>query len=123
MFASGTPSFVGVVIVIFAAAAIASVVTLVTARRGTRRSDVRLPQGADAALWSIVEAVPDPRNHLAMTRDLSGEVKITDQDRAVAEVLFADAPRKATPITQRRRPRRDDDLALTGGLFGPSEAS
>jgi cytoskeletal protein RodZ len=37
----------------------------------------KLPVGADAALWSIVEAVPDPRNHLALTRDLTGEVRIT----------------------------------------------
>lgn len=37
----------------------------------------RLPAGADAALWSIVEAVPDPRNHLALTRDLTGEVRVT----------------------------------------------
>ena len=56
----------------------------VDASRGSRRpgsglastqSD-RLPIGADAALWSIVEAVPDPRNHLALTRDLTGEVRI-----------------------------------------------
>jgi hypothetical protein len=37
----------------------------------------KLPIGADAAIWSIVEAVPDPRNHLALTRDLTGEVRIT----------------------------------------------
>lgn len=37
----------------------------------------KLPVGADAALWSIVEVVPDPRNHLALTRDLTGEVRIT----------------------------------------------
>lgn len=36
-----------------------------------------LPVGAEAAIWSIVEAVPDPRNHLALTRDLTGEVRIT----------------------------------------------
>ena len=53
---------------------------------------VNLPKGADAALWSIVEAVPDPRNHLALTRDLSGEVRITDQDRVTATALAADRP-------------------------------
>lgn len=36
----------------------------------------KLPAGAEAALWSIIEAVPDPRNHLALTRDLTGEVRI-----------------------------------------------
>jgi hypothetical protein len=37
----------------------------------------KLPVGAEAAIWSILEAVPDPRNHLALTRDLTGEVRIT----------------------------------------------
>jgi hypothetical protein len=46
------------------------------ARREHQRRTARLPAGADAALWSIVEAVPDPRNHLALTRDLTGEVRI-----------------------------------------------
>jgi len=45
-------------------------------RRMRPPRDERLPVGADAALWSIVEAVPDPRNHLALTRDLTGEVRI-----------------------------------------------
>lgn len=60
------------------------VVALVVTRRSTAtttttvvRPDIRLPVGADAALWSIVEAVPDPRNHLALTRDLTGEVRIS----------------------------------------------
>jgi hypothetical protein len=49
-----------------------------SATRTTGRSaDVRLPVGADAALWSIIEVVPDPRNHLALTRDLTGEVRIS----------------------------------------------
>ena len=45
-------------------------------RAETTRNTGKLPVGADAALWSIVEAVPDPRNHLALTRDLTGEVRI-----------------------------------------------
>ena len=51
----------------------------------TIRNTGKLPVGADAALWSIVEAVPDPRNHLALTRDLTGEVRIagTVLDRAL----------------------------------------
>lgn len=47
-----------------------------TASAATTEGAERLPIGADAALWSIVEAVPDPRNHLALTRDLTGEVRI-----------------------------------------------
>jgi hypothetical protein len=58
------------------------VLALVASRRSERttstveRPSASLPVGADAALWSIVEAVPDPRNHLALTRDLTGEVRI-----------------------------------------------
>lgn len=51
-----------------------------------RDSKSQLPKGADAALWSIVEAVPDPRNHIALTRDLTGEVRITDLDRIQAQM-------------------------------------
>lgn len=75
--------------VLVIAAAVLAVVLLValisttqSAGRGASRRtslprESRLPTGADAALWSIVEAVPDPRNHLALTRDLTGEVRIT----------------------------------------------
>lgn len=45
--------------------------------QATEETDIRLPVGAEAAIWSILEAVPDPRNHLALTRDLTGEVRIT----------------------------------------------
>ncbi|MEI7623031.1 MAG: hypothetical protein WCJ88_05715 [Actinomycetes bacterium] len=69
-----------------------------TALRSTdRNADVRLPVGADAALWSIVEAVPDPRNHLALTRDLTGEVRITGTilDPAVRASTLVPPPRPA----------------------------
>jgi len=69
-----------------------------TALRSTdRTADVRLPVGADAALWSIVEAVPDPRNHLALTRDLTGEVRITGTilDPAVRASTLVPPPRPA----------------------------
>jgi hypothetical protein len=86
--------------------------------------EVTLPQGADAALWSIVEAVPDPRNHLALTRDLSGEVRITDDDRALAEALFADSEAAVQAIIDVREPTRDRqetgasiDLDLTERVF------
>jgi hypothetical protein len=64
--------------------------------RTTRRpAEVRLPIGADAALWSIVEVVPDPRNHLALTRDLTGEVRISGTllDPAVRATTLVPPPR------------------------------
>lgn len=54
--------------------------------RRARESRSPLPKGADAALWSIVEAVPDPRNHIALTRDLTGEVRIADLERMANEL-------------------------------------
>ncbi|MEX1217029.1 MAG: hypothetical protein WEA11_00755 [Acidimicrobiales bacterium] len=64
-------------------------------RASTKSSDLRLPIGADAALWSIVEAVPDPRNHLALTRDLTGEVRISGTllDPAVRANTIVPPPR------------------------------
>jgi len=70
----------------------------VTETRITRRpAEVRLPIGADAALWSIVEVVPDPRNHLALTRDLTGEVRISGTllDPAVRASTLVPPPRPA----------------------------
>ena len=66
-----------VLAVISLVVAVVAVVWLVISIRGDRVAAAnRLPAGADTALWSIVEAVPDPRNHLALTRDLTGEVRI-----------------------------------------------
>lgn len=63
----------------------------------------RMPAGADAALWSIVEAVPDPRNHLALTRDLTGEVRVTgtplDPARRATRTRPTDAPTPTPPAT------------------------
>lgn len=44
----------------------------------------RLPVGAERALLSIVEVQPDPRNLLALQRDPTAEVRLTDLDRATA---------------------------------------
>jgi len=52
------------------------IAALVLNGRQIVNDEVRLPIGADAALWSILEVIPDPRNHLALTRDLTGEVRI-----------------------------------------------
>ena len=77
-------------------------------RRRDASAEPRLPQGAEAALWSITEAVPDPRNHLAFARDLSGEVRVTDVEQAMLvhayENRVPDTPTvtDATPLPERR---------------------
>ncbi len=57
-------------------AAAALVWLVVGIRRDRAEHASRLPAGAETALLSIVEAMPDPRNSLALTRDLTGEVRI-----------------------------------------------
>jgi hypothetical protein len=108
------------------------VLALVASRRSERTSSTverasasaSLPVGADAALWSIVEAVPDPRNHLALTRDLTGEVRIagtvldpefraatmippsrppkvgTGSVRIIAERVMSDQGETVTPVAE-----------------------
>lgn len=44
----------------------------------------RLPRGAEAALASILEVVPDPRNTVKLTRDPTAEVHLTQAEREVA---------------------------------------
>ena len=72
-----------VLVIAAAVLAVLLALALFLSIRADRRSEVPeepaapLPAGAEAAIWSIVEAVPDPRNHLALTRDLTGEVRIT----------------------------------------------
>lgn len=131
-------------------AAIVALAPAATRPRRGRRTQARLPHGADAALWSIVEAMPDPRNHLALTRDLSGEVHITDLDRATALAQAMDvvvAERASAPVIELTDPTpdraavrlpartptvtsegfadadRDDDLALLSRMFfsGPPQ--
>jgi hypothetical protein len=75
--------------------------------KGLRRdasAEPRLPQGAEAALWSITEAVPDPRNHLAMVRDLSGEVRVTDVEQAMLVHAYENRVPNAPPVTDRSTP-------------------
>ena len=65
-------------------------------RTPLERDPNRLPKGAGAALWSIVEATPDPRNYLALTRDPTAEVRISRHDidaaMAAAEPLVPWVP-------------------------------
>ena len=44
----------------------------------------KLPRGAEAALQSILEIRPDPRNTLALQRDPTAEVRLTEADRSAA---------------------------------------
>src|SRR5829696_8348004 len=65
-----------------------------------------LPTGADAALWSITEVLPDPRNHLAI-KDPTSELRLTARERAEAAataaplVRPADAARSAQSLAAR----------------------
>lgn len=90
----------GLAIVVAAALVAAAIVVAVRVRADVKQREAKMPHGADAALWSIVEAMPDPRNHLALTRDLTGEVRITETDRSLMEVL---AQRAAKPAPQPSR--------------------
>ncbi len=71
-----------VLVLVAALLAVVLAVALFLSIRADRRPSAavsrsaKLPVGAEAAIWSILEAVPDPRNHLALTRDLTGEVRI-----------------------------------------------
>ena len=80
--------------------------------------DQKLPAGADAALWSIVEVVPDPRNHLALTRDLTGEVRISgtllDPEFRASTIAPPPRPAPAGGASVRIIGQRpvDDDVAV-----------
>lgn len=98
MYAAVNPLGAGLVAAGLTTLSITLLLTFLPPSRRVRRSRA-LPQGAETALWSVVEAVPDPRNVLALTRDLSGEVRITDADRAGVAALLAaaDAPMADAP--------------------------
>jgi len=72
----------------------------------TRRPDSseRLPKGAEAALWSIVEVIPDPRNHLALTRDPTAEVRLSAAQIEAAAAAPVPAA-AASPAAGSRRER------------------
>ena len=102
-----------VLVLVAALLAVVLAVALFLSIRADRRPSAavsrsaKLPVGAEAAIWSILEAVPDPRNHLALTRDLTGEVRIagTPLDPAVPR---RGARHGSTPLPSggpSRRPR------------------
>ena len=65
----------------------------------TPSTNDKLPAGAEAALWSIVEVIPDPRNHLALTKDPTAEVRLTPAaiDAAVAQGTLAEPAAEPAP--------------------------
>ena len=78
-----------------------------------------LPLGAEAALWSIVEVMPDPRNHLALTRDPTAEVRVTRSAIEAAMALAAPPANQpeAPPAIQAEAP----PVAAPGASWLPSE--
>jgi len=77
-------------------------------RRNRRRdkddsSHHRLPLGAEAALLSIIELAPDPRNSLALQQDPTAEVRLTSADRAAARAKASTSPDGNLPGGSGRR--------------------
>jgi hypothetical protein len=66
----------------------------------------RLPEGAEAALWAILEVVPDPRNHLALTRDPTCEVRLTPTQLAEAKAATLPPPPSAPAVVDGSDPAR-----------------
>lgn len=97
--------------------------------RSRRSSDGdRLPQGAEAALWSIVEVIPDPRNHLALTRDPTCEIRLSAaqiEAAAAAPVPAAAAsasPRPtAEPTVPTARPTPVESVAPASAVVRPPD--
>jgi hypothetical protein len=101
------------------------------ARSAPAPARTTLPAGADAALWSITEVLPDPRNHLAI-KDPTSELRLTARERAEAAeaaasttaapsaspaVRPAEAARSAQSLAARRAA-----LAKRSGAASPPEA-
>jgi hypothetical protein len=106
MSAELVPLGIGLLVAVAAVVVITVIAGRITRPRG-RRPVAQLPQGAEAALWSIIEPLPDPRNHLALTRDLSGEVRITDADRVEIAALFgSEKPEPEKPEPEKPEPER-----------------
>jgi len=63
----------------------------------------RLPLGAEAALLSVIELAPDPRNSLALQQDPTAEVRLTSADRAAARAKASTSPDGHLPGGSGRR--------------------
>lgn len=73
------------------------------ARSGQDEQRRKLPVGAERALLSIVEVQPDPRNVLALQRDPTAQVTITELDREAARAAF-ERDREEEAASRRRHP-------------------
>ncbi len=104
--------------------------------RSKQAEGERLPQGAEAALWSIVEVIPDPRNHLALTRDPTCEIRLSAaqiEAAAVAPVPTAAAsasaeppsavPTPGTPLPVRTTPTTPAPVPLATGVRWSDDAA
>jgi hypothetical protein len=78
-----------ITLVVVAVAVVGSIIGVARRGRADRAPDrTALPPGADAALWSVTEVLPDPRNHLAI-KDPTSELRLTPSERADAAVAAA----------------------------------
>jgi len=74
-----------VVGVLVATAFLGLAVALIRSRKRVEPPVERaLPDGAEAALWSVVEVMGDPRNHLA-SKDPTSELRISAEVRRMTE--------------------------------------
>jgi hypothetical protein len=100
-----------ITLVVVAVAVVGSIIGVARRGRAEPTPDrTTLPMGADAALWSVTEVLPDPRNHLAI-KDPTSELRLTARERAEAadtatvaapQVRPADAARSAQSLAARR---------------------
>jgi hypothetical protein len=109
MFSDIDPMVIALVLV-----AVAVVGTIVgVARRGRTQPTpdrATLPAGADAALWSVTEVLPDPRNHLAI-KDPTSELRLTASERAEAAAAAFSAALPAPSIRPAEAARSAQSLA------------
>jgi hypothetical protein len=85
-------------------AAIIIGVALYDRHRAQQRRQLQLPHGADAALWSITEVLPDPRNHLSI-KDPTSELRLTEAERLEAAAT-AEANRRRAETSPDRPAQR-----------------
>lgn len=71
-------------------ALVAGAAAWIVRERGAHAVHPELPMGADAALWSVTEVLPDPRNHLAI-KDPTSEMRLTDEERRAAAAVAGQA--------------------------------
>jgi len=91
------------------------------ARSAPTSAPATLPAGADAALWSITEVLPDPRNHLAI-KDPTSELRLTARERAEAAEAAATTP-AATTVRPAEAARSAQSLAARRAALAKRSAT